>query len=57
MEQESRRAGMNHSMWIISGCCGWIIGIGISRGEAGILFPGIITLIVCLLIAGGVLNP
>lgn len=48
---------MNHSMWIISGCCGWIIGIGISRGEAGILFPGIITLIVCLLIAGGVLNP
>lgn len=48
---------MNHSMWIISGCCGWIVGIGISRGEARILVPGIIALIVCLLITGGVLNP
>ena len=48
---------MNHSMWIVSGCCGWIIGLGISREDASILIPSIIGLIFCLLIAGGVLNP
>lgn len=48
---------MNHSTWIVSWCCGWLIGIGIARKEAYILIPSIIALIFCLLIVSGVLNP
>ena len=47
---------MNHSMWIVSGCFGWLIGIGIAREDARILIPSIIGIIFCLLISGGVLK-
>ena len=48
---------MNHSMWIISGCCGWIIGRAICENDLRQGIPAVIGLIVAILIAGGILTP
>lgn len=57
MEQESRRAGMNHSMWIISACFGAIIGRAIYENDLRYVIPAVIGVIVEVLIVAGIWTP